>query len=115
MLPPIRCLVEERIGVGEGFGAACVVSVENLGVESEEDAEAVFLTLQAIGTVPCCHLGKVSVVVLDRRNGLVERDVKVVVEAACPEARVGGLLDRKQEAYGATYGRRRSNSVLTTW
>src|ERR1700730_10500284 len=80
----LNALPPQGVGIRKRFGAARVyrVGVENLVAESEEDAEAVFLTLHAIWSVLCLHLGKVSVVVFDRRNVLVERDIKVVIEVA---------------------------------
>src|SRR6185295_7517950 len=49
---------------------------------TEEDAEPVRLSPRCGATLPCLHLGLVSVVVLERGNLLVVADVKVVVEVA---------------------------------
>jgi hypothetical protein len=83
LLPPVRCRVEESIRVRESFSATRVdrVGMEHFVAKPEENTQAVLLTLHSIGTLPCLHIGKVSIVVLDGRNTLVERDVKVVIES----------------------------------
>jgi hypothetical protein len=55
--------------------------MENVLVEAEENAQSM-LTNRCVGGLPCLHLGLVPIVVFDRRNLLVVRDVKVVIEVA---------------------------------
>src|SRR6266478_4674750 len=67
-LLPIVAQTENRVGV------------KHIVVEDEENAEAVLLTLHCVGAIPCLQLGLVSIIVFDRRDLLVVRHVKVVVE-----------------------------------
>jgi hypothetical protein len=56
--------------------------MKHVVLETEEDAETVRLAPRRHATLPCLHLGFVSIVVLERGNRLVVADVKVVVEVA---------------------------------
>jgi hypothetical protein len=56
--------------------------MENVVVEAEENAQAMLLAICCIGHFPCLHLGLVPIVVFDRSDLLVVRDVKVVIEVA---------------------------------
>jgi hypothetical protein len=49
--------------------------MEDLVTEAKEDAQPVLLAHHGVGTLPCSHLGLVSIVVLERRDLLVVADM----------------------------------------
>lgn len=84
LLPPVGRHVEQRTGIGEGFGAARVgrIGVKDLVADAEENTEAVLFSHNNVGDLVGFQLGLVSIIVFDRRNLLVVGDVKVVIEVA---------------------------------
>ena len=84
LLPAVGRHVEQRAGIRQCFGAARIgrIGVKHLIADAEEDAEPVLFAGQGVGDIVRFQLRLVAIVVFDRRDLLVVRDMKVVIEVA---------------------------------
>ena len=84
LLSAVRRYIEQTVGVRQTLHPARVrrVGVENVVIDSEEDAEPMRFTFDLTGTFVGEQFRFRAVVVFNRRDLLVQSHVKVIVEIA---------------------------------